>query len=115
MTLTTEQINQLNAWASGSLPLMAAVHLLTSSPQREKLWPALVRTRHDDTPWLALDSAPTLVDSFGFSSGERAVALLVIELGEQDTGVSLADLLSSLDQANARAFYESARLLTHGR
>ena len=27
MSLTTEQINQLTAWASGSLPLMAAVQL----------------------------------------------------------------------------------------
>lgn len=114
MSLTTEQINQLTAWASGSLPLMAAVHLLTSSPQREKLWPALVRNRHNDSPWLALESALAFLDSFGLSSGERAVALLVIELGEQDTGASLADLLSSLDPANARAFYRAAHILTDG-
>ena len=48
------------------------------------------------------------------SSGERAVALLVIELGEQDTGASLGDLLSSLNPANARAFYRATQILTDG-
>ena len=112
MTITAEKIQQLTEWAQGSLPLMAAVHLLTQSPQRERLWPALTRRLHDDRPWLALDSAHAYIDEFGLSGGERAVALLVLELAGRDTGVPLADLLSRLDAANAREFHDSARILT---
>lgn len=114
MSVTIEQINQLKEWASGSLPLMAAADFMTRSLQREKIWPMLVRNRHDGSPWLDLEGGGTCLDSFGLSSGERAVALLVMELGDHDTGVSLADLLAGLDLADVCAFYESARILTHG-
>lgn len=111
---THDDIYGLEEWAAGSLPLMAAVYLLTHSGKRYSIWTILVR--HDDRyrPWLDVDGAARHLDAFGLSSGERAFVLLVMELADHDTGVSLADVLCRIDPADSVTFYEAARILTRG-
>lgn len=93
---------------------MSAVYLLTRSAKRYSIWAILVRRDDRDRPWLDVEGATRHLDAFGLSSGQKALVLLVIELADFDTGVSLADLLCRIDPADSVTFFESARILTRG-
>lgn len=109
-----DDIFKLEEWAQGSLPLMAAVHLLTHSRKRYKVWTILVRRDDRDRPWLDAEGAARHLDAFGLSRGERAFVLLVIELADFDTDTPLAELLCRIDPADSVTFFEAARVLTRG-
>ena len=114
ITLDT-QTDELTRWAQGSLPHMAAAHMLIHSPLKPKLWPVLTHRNHyEETTILTLDSAAGQLDQYMLSGGELAVARLIIELGDVDTGTPLAEMLCRLDPANAAAFYQAATILTEG-
>lgn len=111
MTVTNEQIEKLRRWAEGSLPFMAAVSLLTNSPQCNKLWPAVVHEASSRV-WIDPERALGNFDADYYSSGERAVGLLVMALAGYGSGVPLSDLALRLDPANASAFKQALKILT---
>lgn len=111
---THDDIHGLEEWSAGSLPLMAAVYLLTHSAKRYQVRAILVRRDDHARPWLDVEGAARHLGEFGLSSGERAFVLLVMELADHDTGTPLADVLCRIDSADSVTFFEAARILTRG-
>jgi hypothetical protein len=108
-TLTPDQLAALlRASASGYYAAEAAAQLLCghrSLLTRADLLAACVDYDHDGTTavaWVVWDAIPAYVDRAALSSSEARILRLVAELGGTDTGVPLDELLSGLDDSNAR-------------
>jgi hypothetical protein len=108
-TLTPDQLGALlRASPQGSYAHEAAAYLLTwhrSLLGRADLVAACVEYDHDGTQpvaWVVWDAIPAFVERAALSASEARILRLVAELGGADTGVPLDDLLTSLDDNNAR-------------
>jgi hypothetical protein len=108
-TLTPDQLAALlRAWAAGYYADEAAAQLLTEHHTwltRADFLAACVEYDHDGTTpsaWVVWEAVPAFLDRVGCSSSEARVLRLATELAGVDTGVPLAELLSSLDDRNSR-------------
>jgi hypothetical protein len=108
-TLSTPQLaHLLRTSAAGWYATEAAAQLLCehrSLLTRADLMAACVEYDHDGTEpvaWVVWDAIPEYVDRAPLSSSEARILRLAAELGGADTGVPLDELLSSLDDENAR-------------
>jgi hypothetical protein len=108
-TLTPDQLAALlRASAAGWYATEAAAQLLCehrSLLTRADFLAACVDYDHDGTTpvaWVTWDAIPAFVGRAPLSSSEARILRLAAELGGTDTGVPLAELLSGLDDTNAR-------------
>jgi hypothetical protein len=108
-TLTPHQLAALlRAWAAGHYATEAATQLLCghrSLLSRADFLAACVDYDHDGTEpvaWVQWDTIPGYVERAPLSSSEANILRLVAELGGTDTATPLAELLSNLDDSNAR-------------
>jgi hypothetical protein len=108
-TLTPDQLTALlQAWAAGYYTDEAAAQLLTEHHTwltRADFLAACVEYDHDGTTpaaWVVWDAVSAFLDRVGCSSSEAQLLRLATELAGVDTGVPLAELLSSLDDRNSR-------------
>ena len=108
-TLTPAKLAALmRASAAGYYATEAAAQLLCghrSLLTRSDFLDACVDYDHDGTTpvaWVVWEAIPGYVDRAALSSSEARILRLVAELAGTDTGVPLDELLSSLDDVNAR-------------
>jgi hypothetical protein len=108
-TLTPDQLAPLlRASAAGWYATEAATELLCehrSLLTRADFLAACVDYDHDGTTpvaWVTWDAIPGYVDRAPLSSSEARILGLAAELAGTDTGTPLAELLSGLDDGNAR-------------
>jgi hypothetical protein len=108
-TLTPDQLAALlRAWAAGYYADEAAAQLLCEHRTwltRPDFLAACVEYDHDGTTpaaWVVWDAVPDFLDRMACSSSEARVLRLAAELAGVDTGLPLAELLSSLDDRNSR-------------
>jgi hypothetical protein len=113
-TLTPDQlVALLRASSAGWYATEAAAQLLCrhcSLLGRADLVAACVDYDHDGTApdaWVAWDAIPAYVNRTTLSSSEANILRLVAELVGIDTGVPLADLVSGLDDGNARLILDA--------
>jgi hypothetical protein len=122
-TLTTDQLAQLLGDSSaGYYATEAAARLLSghrSLLDRADFLAACIDYDHDGSrpvAWIVWGAIPEFVDRAPLSGSEARILRLAAELGGTDTGVPLDELLSGLDDANARLVLDAIdHALTHGR
>jgi hypothetical protein len=108
-TLTPDQLaHLLRQSAAGYYCGEAAAQLLCEHRSwltRPDFLAACVDYDHDGTTpvaWVTWDAVPGFVDRAACSSSEARVLRLAAELAGVDTGVPVAELLTSLDDTNSR-------------
>jgi hypothetical protein len=113
-TLTTDQLAQLLGDSSGGYyATEAGARLLRghrSLLDRADFLAACVEYDHDGTrpvAWIVWSAIPEFVERAPLSGSEARILRLVAELGGTDTGVPLDELLSGLDDTNARLVHDA--------
>jgi hypothetical protein len=113
-TLSTPQLaHLLRTSAAGWCATEAGAQLLCehrSLLTRADFLAACVEYDHNRTTavaWVVWEAIPGYVDRAALSSSEVRILRLAAELGGTDTGVPLDELLSGLDDSNARLILDA--------
>jgi hypothetical protein len=119
-TLTTDQLAELlQQSAAGYYPAEAAARLLCEHRiwlERADFLAACVDYDHDGTTpvaWVEWPAVPGFLDRASCSSSEDRILRLAAELAGVDTGQPLVELLTSLDDHNARRVVDAIAHALH--